>query len=210
MANPLDDSESDLIRQAVLGDRAALERLLLDLYAPLVRHLTPRLPESLQSVLSIEDVLQETFSQVFTDIGCFKPTTPAAFYAWVTTIADHRLTDARRALRRKKRGGDYQPAHQPATTSSAACLVELLAAEQTTPSQSFAREEAIQAVQLAMAELPADQLQAVRLRFVEGRSADEIAAAMQRTPGAVRGLLDRAKRAMRETLSRASHYFHRG
>lgn len=116
------------------------------------------------------------------------------------------MADARRALRRKKRGGESRPA---ATAESVACLVELLATEGTTPSQSFARHEAIQAVQLAMAELPADHLQAVRLRYLEGCSVDDVATQMRRTPAAVRGLLDRAKRAMRETLGRVSHYFHR-
>jgi RNA polymerase sigma-70 factor (ECF subfamily) len=82
----------------------------------------------------------------------------------------------------------------------------MLSAGRSTPSQSLARKEAVRAVQVAMAGLPEDYREAVRLRFLEGRSVEGVAAEMHRSPGAVRGLIDRAKRAMRETMGRASHY----
>ncbi len=85
-------------------------------------------------------------------------------------------------------------------------LDEMLSARDRTPSQSIARREAVGAVQVAIAGLPDDYQQAIRLRYFEGKSLAETAAGMDRTPGAVRGLLDRAKEKMLAALGRASLY----
>ena len=75
-----------------------------------------------------------------------------------------------------------------------------------TPGRSIARREAVRAVQVVIAGLPDDYQQAIRLRYFEGKSLAETAAAMDRSPGAVRGLIDRAKEKMRAALGRASLY----
>jgi RNA polymerase sigma-70 factor (ECF subfamily) len=90
--------------------------------------------------------------------------------------------------------------------SSVADLVEMLSAGDCTASQLVAGREAVRAVQVAMAGLSDDYRQAIRLRYLEGKSLAETAELMDRTPGAVRGLLDRAKDKMREALGRASLY----
>jgi len=203
-----DELEHALITKAISGDRPALERLLLDHCDRLVRHVDRKLPRSVRSVLGVEDVLQETFAQAFRDIRGFKPRSSESFFAWLRTIAEHRLQDAVRALTRKKRGGDH---HRIGKTpdpqaGSVADLVEMLSARGRTPCQSIARREAVGAVQVAMAGLPDDYQQAIRLRYFEGKSLAETAAAMDRTPGAVRGLLDRAKEKMLAALGRASLY----
>ena len=204
-----DRAQRERIAQAAADSRPALERLLLDHYTPLSLHLRPLIPASLQSLLSVEDVLQETFSQVFRDISTFTPSTEKSFGTWLKAIAENRLRDAIKAQKRKKRGGGHtqvQPSASP-DHDTVASLAEMLSAGRSTPSQALARKEAVCAAQVAMAGLPEDHREAVRLHFLEGRSVDAVAAAMHRTPGAVRGLIDRAKRAMRETLGRASRYF---
>ncbi len=52
--------------------------------------------------------------------------------------------------------------------------------------------------------LPDDQREAIRLRYLSGRSLEETAAAMQRSPGAVRGLVQRAKQALRGAMVRST------
>jgi RNA polymerase sigma-70 factor (ECF subfamily) len=206
-----EDAEGDLVALAISGSRAAVERLLLDHYTPLVKHLQPLIPVALQSVLSVEDILQETFSQAFQDIRTFKPSTDKSFGTWLKAIAENRLRDAIKAQRRKKRGGAHQRVHPPIypDADSALGLAEMLSAGRSTPSQALARDEAVRAVHVAMAGLREDYREAVRLRFLEGQSVEGVAAAMHRSPGAVRGLIDRAKRAMREAMGRASGYFSR-
>jgi RNA polymerase sigma-70 factor (ECF subfamily) len=202
-------AEQERIAHAAAGSRPAVERLLMDHYTPLVQHLQPLIPVSLQSVVSVEDILQETFRQAFQDIRTFTPTTEKCLASGLKAIAGNRLRDAIKAQRRKKRGGGQnrvQPPAYPDEDSVAADLAEMLSTGRSTPSQSLARKEVIRAVQIAMAGLPEDYREAVRLRFLEGRSVEGVAGAMHRSPGAVRGLLDRAKRAMRESMGRASHY----
>ena len=197
-----------LVAQAISGDRPALERLLLDHCDRLSRHIEWKLPVSVRGVLGVEDVLQETFSQVFRDIGRFEPRSSESFFAWLRTIADHRLQDCLKALKRKKRGGDrkrIQKVIDP-EASSVADLVEMLSAGGPTASQSVAGHEAVRAVQVAIAGLSDDYQQAIRLRYLKGKSLAETAKVMDRTPDAVRGLLDRAKNRLREALGRASLY----
>ena len=58
----------------------------------------------------------------------------------------------------------------------------------------------------ALAELPEEYRRAIELRYFDGYSLEETAILMGRTTGAVRGLVDRARRQIRESLGRASHY----
>ncbi|MCA9167929.1 MAG: hypothetical protein KDB23_09690, partial [Planctomycetales bacterium] len=73
-------------------------------------------------------------------------------------------------------------------------------------SYSVMGHEAVQAVEDAIAALPDDHRLAVRLRLLEGKSLEETAQLMDRTPGAVQGLIDRAKKTMRGKLGRLSKY----
>ena len=79
-------------------------------------------------------------------------------------------------------------------------VLELLTHGGRTPSGYVQRDEAVLAVQTAIRELPADYRRAIELRFLSGLSLEEIGQQMQRSPRAVQGLLDRAKRLMREML----------
>ena len=89
---------------------------------------------------------------------------------------------------------------------SAVDLVNMLSAGSHTPSGSVAGHEAVRAVQQAISDLPEDCRQAVQLRLLEGKSLDEVASAMDRSPRAVQGLVDRARKKMRAALGRLSLY----
>jgi RNA polymerase sigma factor (sigma-70 family) len=85
-------------------------------------------------------------------------------------------------------------------------LLDLLAAPGRTPSQSVARHEAIDAVQSALADLPEDYRQAVRLVHLEGCSIAAAARNMQRTERAVENLCYKARLRMREFLGSRSRF----
>ena len=128
--------------------------------------------------------------------------------AWLKRIVEHRIQDAVRRGARLKRGGGRQRIYAPIRPdqSSMADLVEQLSAGGHSPSSSAARHEAIAAVQAEIDALPADYGLAVRLRLLECRSLEETAAVMNRSPRAVQGLLDRAKKKMRDAIGRLSLY----
>src|SRR3954470_5863567 len=91
-------AEDDLLREAKAGEPLALKRLLLAHGGPLRTRIARGVPARVRSLLAPEDILQETFAEAFRTIGGFEPEGKDAFYRWLSTIADHRLLDAIRAL----------------------------------------------------------------------------------------------------------------
>ena len=106
-----------------------------------------------------------------------------AFGAWLETVADHRLQDALRRVRRKKRGGDYQRVADRGSQAGSQWLplVELLGGDIGTPSQNAAQQEAVLAVQVGVSALPADQREAIRMHCMDRLSLEETAEAMHCT-----------------------------
>ncbi|MEX2315556.1 MAG: sigma-70 family RNA polymerase sigma factor [Pirellulales bacterium] len=202
------DDTGDLIRRATAGDRPALERLLLDHYGPLNCHVGKRLPRLLQSTVGVDDIVQQTYVKVFQCIGGYEPREDASFHAWLLAVAENCLRDAVRAQRRKKRGGGKVRAQgiPDEQQSRDVQLVDALIGSGNTPSRSVARREGRQAIQSAIAELPEDHRRAIQLRYFDGYSLEESAVLMGRTTGAVRGLVDRARKQIRDALGRASKY----
>jgi RNA polymerase sigma-70 factor (ECF subfamily) len=208
MFHELADEEA-LVVAAASGDRGALERLLLAHYSRLEIRVRSRLGPEVAGLVGVEDVLQEAFVDVFRGIDRFRPMADGGFTAWLNSIVEHRLLDTVRRLRRKKRGGDRHQVTRPATAadSSLADLVALLSDHGSTPSQCAARDEAIRAIHVGLAGLPTDQRAVVMHRYIEQQSIESTAAAMQRTPGAVRGLLHRAKQSLRDAMGRSARWF---
>ena len=205
--------DSDFLAQrlecAIQGDEDALERLLLSHATPLARYVAPRIPLSLQSQVSVEDVVQDTCFCVFRDIGKFKPQSDASFFAWLKKIADARLNDAIRRRLRAKRAGDHKRLRQ-ANGSAESSFVDALYAltgHDPTASKLFARDEGIAALKAAMATLPEDDRRAVVMRYFEFRSIEEVAEALGRTEAAVRGLLHRSKQKLGERMGSSSRFF---
>jgi RNA polymerase sigma factor (sigma-70 family) len=68
------------------------------------------------------------------------------------------------------------------------------------PPHVAARREELAALIAAVQSLPGPQREAILKRELEGRSHDEIAASLDTTPGAVRGLIYRARTALRDGI----------
>ncbi|MCA9149319.1 MAG: sigma-70 family RNA polymerase sigma factor [Planctomycetales bacterium] len=196
-----------LVRQAIEGDAQALERLLLAHCDTVAEHIRPKLAGPLQSLISVEDILQETFFRAFQQINNFEPKSDQSFLAWLKIIAESRIVDAIKHQKRRKRGGDMRrvdPAHDVFQTSVADLMVLLADDDGDSPSRIVATDEAVRAMQVAIASLPEEQRQAVLLRYFRQKSFDEAGAEMDRSAEAVRGLLRRAKVALRERMQRTS------
>lgn len=206
-----ESSKREQIESAIAGDQAALERVLLDHYEPLAQYVAAALPAAIRSVIGTDDIIQEVYSQVFRDIGNFRSREDASFLAWLKTIADNRIRDALRAQQAKKRGGDRRRVTAGVNEDSPFVndLVAEYAATSATPSREVARREAIQAIQVALAGLSEEYRLVVQLRYFEGLSLEETAEAVGKTKGAVRGILDRAKQKIRDSLESASRYLSR-
>ena len=199
--------DSELVTAAVAGDRVALERLLLAHYDNLERRIGAKLPQRLQSTQAVEDILQLTFLQAFRDIGRFEQRADATFGDWLARIAENRLCDTIKQHDRKKHGGDFRRIEDAVRDDSRLLsLWEWIASDDTSPGSVAARGEALHALQVALAALPCDQREAIRLRLLEGKSLEEVAAVMRRTSDAVRGLVHRGKQGLLAAMGRASRW----
>jgi RNA polymerase sigma-70 factor (ECF subfamily) len=199
--------QRELVRQAVDGDTQALEQLLLAHCDTVAEHIRPKLAGPLQSLISVEDILQETFFRAFQQIGNFEPKSDNSFVAWLKIIAESRIMDAIKHQKRRKRGGDMRRIEQPHDVfqTSVADLMAVLADDDgDSPSRIVATDEAVRAMQVAIASLPDEQRQAVLLRYFAQKSLEEAGSEMDRSPEAVRGLLRRAKTALRQRMQRTS------
>ena len=126
--------------------------------------------------------------------------------AWLQTIADHELFNTVKAYQTQKRGGQARQVTGQTSGESVDDLVEALAGDVETPSTYLRQAETVEALQVALAELPGDYREVVCRRYLRGESVAEIAAAMGRTPASIRAMINRAKHRLRETLETLSMF----
>jgi RNA polymerase sigma-70 factor (ECF subfamily) len=198
-----------LIPLAVAGDRRATERLLLAHYTMLEGRIAARLPHRLREAVSVEDLLQETIVQAIRCLPKCDAQSPQAFAAWLKAIADHLLVDAIRAATCHKRGGGWNQLVNANGSSAEVTLLERLQDSALTPGSAAACIEAVAAMKSALDALPSDEQRAMRLHVLDGKSLDETANMINRSPGAVRGLIHRAKRRLRDLMHSSSRWFDR-
>lgn len=198
--------DPSILATAKTGDRAALQQLLLPYYDQLIARVTSQMSNGLREKIAAEDVLQEVYAQAVRDIGRCRAESKAEFSAWLLAIANNRVRDVAKAFGRAKRGAQHRHVRTHAR-SSLEPIVEMLELDQHSPSSRVAIGEAERAIQMGVAMLPDEQRTALRLRYLEGRSLADVAEQMEKTPAAVRGLLHRAKVALRETMGNSSRWF---
>jgi RNA polymerase sigma-70 factor (ECF subfamily) len=201
-----DDSEQNLIGRAVAGEEQALIMLLHLHYDRLAAHIAARIPPFLSRVTDPVDILQDTFIQTWRHIRTFQPQREGSFYAWLVTIADHKLLDRIKSQNAQKHGGG-QISIDSSGPGSVAQLLDVLADDRGSPSQSVMRHELEHVLHIALGTLPDDYREGIWLRYIEGLSAAEVAQRMNRTEHAVHMLCNRGKQMLREVLGRSSQYF---
>ena len=206
-----DDPTLAAVQRAVAGDTAALTLLLIERHPDFCAYLQRRIPPALRSQLDPEDVLQESYVQVFRHIGRFVPHDADAFRRWVCTIALRRLRNELDKARAGKRGGGRRPIIRggPAQDSWIG-LIELLSAPGRSPSRCAVRAETIAAIQTGLSELPNHYQQAIRFVYLEGWSVAATAIKMQKTERAVHGLCRRGLELLRRRLGSASGFLSSG
>lgn len=196
----------DLIDQARSGNRRALGDLLQKHGPSIRRKLRGAVPQRWQALLSIDDVLQQTYTDAFLDIGDFSGSRPEAFEAWLSTMARRNLHDAIRMLSADRRGGSSIRVTQTTSDESFAALFELASGTQSTPSRTAGKGETRARVEHALHSLPPDYRQAVVLMELEGLRAERVAEVMNRSAGAVYMLRARALDKLASLLGSASKY----
>ncbi len=141
----------------------------------------------MQGAAEPEDLTSDVFLGVFTGIDSFEGS-ETQFRSWVFTIAHRRLVDERRRLARRR----WSPAGDLADLELTGGDVE---------SDAFDVLGSQRVVEWC-AGLSADQRDVLVLRVVGDMTVDQVAAIVDKSPGAVKALQRRALSALRQQLEK--------
>ena len=191
----------DLLAKAIAGDGAALEELLAQHGPEVRRRLHGAIGERWQSMLSLDDVMQEAYTDAFLNIGKFVAHGDDAFIAWLTTLARRNLIDAIRILETEKRGGRRRQIEPAGSDESCVALCERLCTTSSTPSRRAASAETCAALHRAMADLPPSYRTVVQMLDLDAQPVEAVASELGRSVGAVYMLRARAHRCLADLLS---------
>lgn len=194
------DSELQAARQ---GDPDALSRLLLR-YGPEVRA-SLSIQAHWRTVIDPDDIMQVTYTEAFLRIGAFTSAHPDAFLGWLRLLAQNNLRDAIRGLEAQKRPNPRRRVQGAGDGYSA--LVAVLGVTTSTPSRAAALEDIRAAVEQALAMLPRDYADAVRLIDLEGLSSKEAGERLGRSAAAAVMLAVRGRERLREVLGSDTRFF---
>ena len=116
----------DLIDQARLGDRRALERLFERYVPPLRRFATGRLPRWARDHMDTDDMIQETMLKTFRRLDAFEHRRDGALGAYMRQALQRRILDE---LRRVNRQPQRDPVSDDAPDEGASPLEQTIGRE---------------------------------------------------------------------------------
>ncbi|MCC8248513.1 sigma-70 family RNA polymerase sigma factor [Saccharothrix luteola] len=188
MAATAPEDLEDEVRAAVAGDRRAVASLLAAVRPLVVRYCRARVGGQERSSTSADDVAQEVCLALLTALPTYKDH-GRPFLAFVYGIAAHKVADAHRAALRNRAEPVPEVPDGPDD-------------ERAGPEQSALRAELAQRMGELLRLLPDKQREILVLRVVVGLTADQTAAAVDATPGAVRVAQHRALTRLRREFER--------
>jgi RNA polymerase sigma-70 factor (ECF subfamily) len=200
----LSEGEIDrLIPKARSGDQDALSQLCA-CYRPYLQTMAAlKIGRGMERRVDASDVVQETEIDMVRGIGMFRGKTESELSAWLKQMLRRNIANKVRdnqAAIRDLRRETYLDVQNP----SASITWLQPAGREPTPSQFVMNGEAALRFAAALESLPEAQREIVRMRYIEGMKLIEIAATVEKTPGAVAGLLRRGQTALREKLGSMS------
>jgi RNA polymerase sigma-70 factor (ECF subfamily) len=192
------ETDAVLIQNAQRSDHVAMSLLLIRYERDLTAFIERELPTFVRSRVSVEDMRQITWEEAFRTIARFENRGENSFLAWLRAIAHCRILDAIRA---------YHAARSffPDAEDPKAGLSEPIDPS-SSPSRKIARGEGIDRMRQAMKSLPPDYRVVLELRYIECLPLGEVARRMERSPGAVAMLTQRALDQMHTVMGDSGQY----
>jgi RNA polymerase sigma factor (sigma-70 family) len=157
------------------------------------------------SDFSADDLFQETLIDAFQHVRGLDARGGVAFFAWLKTIARNRHLNRLKAMKSLKRGGDRRRIVARAgaaaiADSTATSILQLIATTDPTPSAVVRNKEAVHVVAAALSQLDPQRRQVIELRYGQGMTNAQVAAAIGKSEGAVKMLTSRILQEMRESI----------
>ena len=170
-------------------------------YEPYLRMLArTQMRRAYQAKVGASDMVQQAMLQAVQGLEGFRGSTEAEFRAWLRQILARHLCHLDRDLHRDKRDIRREQSMEQKLAASSMRLQGLLAGDGPTPSQNVALGERVIQVSEAIEKLPDSQREAVRLHYLEGLKLSEVATKLDKSTGAIAGLLHRGMKTLRQQL----------
>ena len=191
---PPEVSVEELIRRARAGEDGALEDLFSRCRPTLGAWASRRVGQARPGAARPSDIAQETALRAFLKFSTFSGTTEGEWFAWMERIFSSQAAQSVRNARRKKREA---PGAVPLDSPEALAA----SAPQKSPSQATAVHEESRQLLTCIYDLPDEQREAIWLCHMKELPVAEVARCMEKTEGAVAGLLQRGLRALRHRMA---------
>ena len=198
--------DPDFLTRAKAGDHSALGRLLNQFHDLLRARATESFDLRLRGRIGESDLVQMTLMTAADGFPAFRGETEAELVGWLKAIlAQHMAATARWHLRTQKRAAGKDVTFQGLATADASASsggesAVGPAASGPTPSRFLMQQELRDRIRDAIAELPWEQQEAVRLKFIDEWPLAEIADFLGKTERAVAGLVARGMKRLKDVL----------
>lgn len=189
---------ADRIRQ---HDVTALAQFLEEHRRQLATYIERQLGAALRRKVEPDDILQEVSAEAVRALPGIELGDRDVF-GWLCQLSERRIIDAHRRYfgAQKRAAGREVSLDAPASDSEGGGIIHLLVASMTSASAAFSRNVKEMRVQQALADLPAEQREALRLRYVENLPSKEIAVQMGKSDAAIRVMLTRSLQRLQKML----------
>jgi RNA polymerase sigma-70 factor (ECF subfamily) len=181
---PAQDGDVELLRRIAAQDRAAFAEFY-DRHATLMFSVASRI---LNDTSEAEDVLQETFVQIWEKARNFDPKLGKASN-WAAILIRNRAIDKIRASQRRTRLAD-----------EAGTEFAIAAEAGDTVNDAIHGRERAKLIQAAIVELPAEQRRAIELAYFSGLTQDEISKKLNEPLGTIKARIRRGLLKLRDQL----------
>ena len=158
------------------------------------------LPHELRPKMDPSDIVQQTLLEAHCSRDLFRGHSPGERAAWLRRILLQNIVDAERANRRGKRDVARERSLEKAMSDSASRLEGWIAADQSTPSERFLREERVLMLAQALESLEEEEQETLIDRYCRELTIVEIAERRGTSRNAVARVLTRGTIKLRKKL----------
>lgn len=142
--------------------------------------------------IEASDLVQQTLLEALASAGGLDPLDEGPFFGWLRKALQNNMLDAVKRLNTQKHDVSRR-VRESELEESFARLEQVLAGDETSPSQLASRNEQIATMLSSLQELPDKQRMAVIMKHLQGLSLKEVAASLDLSESATAGLLHRGR-----------------
>jgi RNA polymerase sigma-70 factor (ECF subfamily) len=195
------DNPHQSLERVRAGDAKALATFIEDHRRQLLAYIERQLGSALRRKVEPEDIFQEVCAEAVRGLGSIDLSDRDPF-SWLCQLAERRIIDAHRHFfdAQKRDAGRELHLGAGGSQTESPGLINLLVASMTSPSQAFSRNAREMRLSDAVATLPEEQREVLRLRYVESWPTKEIAQKVGKSDVAVRVMLTRTVQKLQKLL----------